>query len=172
MEKKVIYNNGNSELSVKFDGEIVTIEQKADGVGHNSIFMYEDELEDIYKFVKENAPSSIVPNDKKRLKHIERKVQEMLSSADSEGYAEVNILAIYNDMIWLIEQAEKVEQLEERIAEGVKSHWGCAPCLAYDKLQAKVERYEKALENILISPFPLDIDDAVAIAKQALEGEK
>jgi len=34
--------------------------------------------------------------------------------------------------------------------------------------QAKIERYEKALENILISPFPLDIDDAVAIAKQAL----
>ncbi|MGG3846722.1 hypothetical protein [Aeribacillus composti] len=36
----------------------------------------------------------------------------------------------------------------------------------------KAERYKKALENIVISIFPLDIDDAVAIAKEALEGEK
>jgi hypothetical protein len=36
----------------------------------------------------------------------------------------------------------------------------------------KAERYKKALENIVISIFPLDIDDAVAIAKEALEGEE
>jgi hypothetical protein len=148
MEKKVIYNNGNSELSVKFDGEIVTIEQKADGVGHNSIFMYEDELEDIYKFVKENAPSSIVPNDKKRLKHIERKVQEMLSLADSEGYAEVNILAIYNDMIWLIEQAEKVER--------------------YEKVLKQIASHELFTESYFCD---LEANELIYKAQEALEGE-
>lgn len=65
MKEKVIYNNGNSELSVKFDGEIVTIDQKVDGVGHNSIYMYEDELEDIYNFVKEKGSSGIGMSDKK-----------------------------------------------------------------------------------------------------------
>jgi RPA family protein len=38
--------------------------------------------------------------------------------------------------------------------------------------QTKAERYEKALENIVILIFPLDIDDAVAIAKEALEGSE
>lgn len=33
------------------------------------------------------------------------------------------------------------------------------------------KRYRVALENICVSPFQLDIDEAVAIAKQALEGK-
>jgi len=81
---------------------------------------------------------------------------------------------------WLIEQAEKVEQLEERIMEGVKSHWGCAPCLAYDKLQAKAERYEKALREIAneqeVGEGDFNAADVannlIATAKEALEGEK
>jgi septal ring factor EnvC (AmiA/AmiB activator) len=34
------------------------------------------------------------------------------------------------------------------------------------------KRYRVALENICVSPFRLDIDEAVTIAKQALEGEE
>jgi hypothetical protein len=61
--------------------------------------------------MKNNVKGGDGMSDKERLEHIEGKVQEMLSLADSEGYAEVNILAIYNDIIWLIEQSRKA--LEE-----------------------------------------------------------
>lgn len=52
-------------------------------------------------------------SDKERLEYIEEQVQELLTLADSEGCGEANLLAIYNDMVWLIEQAEKVERYEK-----------------------------------------------------------
>lgn len=106
MEKKVIYNNGNSELSVKFDSEIVTIEQKADGVGHNSIFMYEDELEDIYKFVKEKGSSGIGMSEK--------------LNGIKENWNNVDWGIDKNDIDWLIEQAERVERLERELQNEVR----------------------------------------------------
>ena len=54
-------------------------------------------------------------SDKERLEYIEEQVQELLTLADSEGCGEANLLAIYNDMIWLIEQAEKVERYEKAL---------------------------------------------------------
>jgi len=55
-------------------------------------------------------------NDKERLEKIKEKVNSLLYLGDSEGNGEVNINAIYNDMSWLVSQAEKVEQLEQEIA--------------------------------------------------------
>jgi hypothetical protein len=98
-----------------------------------------------------------------------------------EIYGEIN--AVMYPLKWidyLIEQAEKVKELEEKVEEGVKSHWGCAPCIAYDKLQAKAERYERVLKEIAeyektinknqVPPMRLLI--VLKKAKQALEGEE
>jgi L-rhamnose isomerase len=52
-------------------------------------------------------------NDKERLENIKKKVMDLRLLGDSEGNGEVNINAIYNDMSWIIEQAEKVEQLQQ-----------------------------------------------------------
>ncbi|MGG1480454.1 hypothetical protein ABE402_05890 [Bacillus smithii] len=75
---------------------------------------------------------------------------------------------------------ERMDQLLSQLSgfTNLEDGYGCRTNLFADEMSEligllvkeaeKVERYEKALENILISPFPLDIDDAVAIAKQAL----
>jgi hypothetical protein len=60
-------------------------------------------------------------SDKERLEYIEEQVQELLTLADSEGCGEANLLAIHNDMIWLIEQAEKVERYE-KVLKQIASH--------------------------------------------------
>jgi hypothetical protein len=54
MKSKVIYDNGNSKLIVEYDGEIVSLKQELDGVFNAEIYLYQDELEDILKFIKEN----------------------------------------------------------------------------------------------------------------------
>lgn len=51
--EKEIYNNGNSKMTVEFDGDIVTIKQQTDEIGEQSIYLYEDELEEICEFVKQ-----------------------------------------------------------------------------------------------------------------------
>lgn len=51
--EKEIYNNGNSKMTVEFDGDIVTIKQQTDEIGEQSIYLYDDELEEIYKFVQQ-----------------------------------------------------------------------------------------------------------------------
>lgn len=49
-------------------------------------------------------------NNKKRINSIEKRLENALSTlADSEGYAEINLLSLYNDVIWLIEQARKAD---------------------------------------------------------------
>lgn len=53
MKSKIIYDNGNSRLTVKYDGEIVTLKQELDGVSDVEIYLYQDELEDILEFIKE-----------------------------------------------------------------------------------------------------------------------
>jgi hypothetical protein len=50
MKSKTIYDNGNSRLTVKYNGEIVTL---LDGVSDVEIYLYQDELEDILEFIKE-----------------------------------------------------------------------------------------------------------------------
>jgi DNA repair exonuclease SbcCD ATPase subunit len=69
--------------------------------------------------MKNNVKGGDGMSDKERLEHIEEKVQGLLTLADSEGYGEAHLLTIYNDMIWLIEQAEKVEHLEQEAEEEI-----------------------------------------------------
>ncbi|MEX3713373.1 hypothetical protein ABFV99_13295 [Cytobacillus horneckiae] len=57
MGEKVIYDNGSSQLLVNFDGEIVRLDQETEGEIKNQIFLYKDELENAYDFVKGNTPS-------------------------------------------------------------------------------------------------------------------
>ena len=107
-------------------------------------------------------------NDKERLQTIK----------DQFEWGEENLESgIYNieseDVQWLISQAEKNKywriQHRKRADELEDAYFKIQ--LLENELQqakAKAERYEKALENIVISIFPLDIDDAVAIANQAL----
>jgi hypothetical protein len=52
MLKETIYDNGNSKVSIEFDGDILSIKQEGMDIGENSIYIYEDELETIYKLVK------------------------------------------------------------------------------------------------------------------------
>lgn len=84
---------------------------------------------------------------------------------------------------WLIEQAERVEELEQkandwrdeaikwniRFRESEESHLETKELL-YSTISEN-KRYKQALENITISPIPLEIDNAVNIARQALEGD-
>lgn len=37
---------------IRFDGEIVYLEQELDGEIANSIYLYEDEFEEAYRFIK------------------------------------------------------------------------------------------------------------------------
>lgn len=48
---------------------------------------------------------------KYRLNSIKKRIDNLLETADSEGYAEANILALHNDIEWLI---DKVEELLEK----------------------------------------------------------
>ncbi|MGG1291394.1 hypothetical protein ABE218_08565 [Bacillus smithii] len=133
-------------------------------------------------------------SDKERLEYIEEQVQELLTLADSEGCGEANLLAIYNDMIWLIEQAEKVEQLQRenekeqkrlrnQIYETVEEKFLLEKQLR--QAQAKIERYEKALKGIKNDIETDYTQEEIALgemtslltviyeqAQQALEGEK
>lgn len=99
-------------------------------------------------------------NDKERLEHIKSKIRDLLLLGDSEGYGEVNINAIYNDMSWLIEQAEKVEQLEQSLNDAAemaeqflndKYFYMDELKKAEQQLQqakAEVRKYENALREI------------------------
>jgi hypothetical protein len=74
------------------------------------------------------------------------------------------------DVEWLINRVEELEQeleLEKSTNKDFEAH------LLKQVESAKVqnERYKQALETITISPIPLEIDDAVNIARQALEGD-
>lgn len=53
MSEKVIYDNGNSKLVVKFDGEIVSLVQSSEDLGENIIYLYTDELRDVTDFINE-----------------------------------------------------------------------------------------------------------------------
>ena len=73
------------------------------------------------------------------------------------------------DVDWLIQQAERVQELEQVIGDLYEN------VAAFETLwleeKRKNQRYKQALENITISSIPLEIDDAVNIARQALEGD-
>lgn len=45
---------------------------------------------------------------KYRLNSIEERIDNLLETADSEGYAEANILALHNDVKWLINKVEEL----------------------------------------------------------------
>ena len=67
---------------------------------------------------------------------------------------------------WLL---NRIEELEEE-----RDDWTDTAYFYYmtnQVLREQNKRYKQALENITISPIPLEIDDAVNIARQALKGE-
>jgi chromosome segregation ATPase len=127
-------------------------------------------------------------SDKERLEHIKKKVRDLRLLGDSEGNGEVNVMAIHNDMMWLIEQAEKVEQLQQEV-ERLKDveyeldqklyqeQWNFLECnrerneykQQLQQAQAKIEHYEKELKSIEQNSF--EVFGAARIAKQALAGE-
>lgn len=130
-------------------------------------------------------------NEKQRLEHIENKVRGLLLLGDSEGNGEVNINAIYNDMSWLISQAQKVEQLEreiERLERRILELEDANQTLdvqvqnavhAYEIVFEKAVRYEKALKEIAEREEPRYQDEFGAYyygvsetVKQALEEGK
>jgi hypothetical protein len=57
MSNTVIYDNGNSKLTIEYDGEIVIIRQETRGIGESSIFMYDDEIDAIYGFIQRKKES-------------------------------------------------------------------------------------------------------------------
>jgi hypothetical protein len=55
LKEKMIYDNGNSKLTVKFDGELIALKQEIYGIDIiNDIHIYVDELEEIVKFIHKN----------------------------------------------------------------------------------------------------------------------
>lgn len=53
--EKVIYDNGNSKLTAKFNGEVIALTQEICDIAIiNDIHIYVDELEEIVKFVRGN----------------------------------------------------------------------------------------------------------------------
>jgi hypothetical protein len=107
-----------------------------------------------------------------------------------EKYSEVTVLEYINDveivgvdikdLVWLINRVEELEQEVNdwrdeaikwniRFRESEESHLETKELL-YSTISEN-KRYKQALENITISPIPLEIDDAVNIARQALEGD-
>lgn len=100
-------------------------------------------------------------NDKERLEKIKEKVNSLLYLGDSEGNGEVNINAIYNDMSWLVSQAEKVEQLQQEIAslkealnESVKTSVSLDNEL--QQAQKRIQYLENELRNCGYSDTDLD----------------
>ena len=84
-------------------------------------------------------------------------------------------------MKWLINRVEELEQEVNdwrdeaikwniRFRESEESHLETKELL-YSTISEN-KRYKQALENITISPIPLEIDDAVNIARQALESDE
>jgi DNA repair exonuclease SbcCD ATPase subunit len=100
-------------------------------------------------------------NDKERLELIKKSVQNLLSLADSEGIGEVDITEVYEDMSWLIEKAEKVEQSQQEIEQlnnlvKIKeSHEQQANNMVHlleqqlKQAQAKIDRYKNTITETL-----------------------
>jgi hypothetical protein len=70
----------------------------------------------------------------------------------------------------LLKQVESANELREE-NEQLKEDINTLENQYVHGLKVQNERYKQALENITISPIPLEIDDAVNIARQALEGD-
>jgi Zn-dependent M32 family carboxypeptidase len=120
-------------------------------------------------------------NDKDRLEHIKKKVSDLRLLGDSEGNGEVNVMTIHNDMMWLIEQAEKVEQLQQeqkrlknQIYETVEEKFLLEKQL--QQAQVKIEQCEKRLKHLIEESKWGNVETAlkrvVNIAKQAIEDLK
>jgi hypothetical protein len=93
-------------------------------------------------------------NDKDRLEHIKKKVSDLRFLGDSEGNGEVNVMAIHNDMMWLIEQAEKAEQLQRELQEleGQLRFEQNASEYNFNELEEAnktIDQYEKAIKEAL-----------------------
>jgi chromosome segregation ATPase len=134
-------------------------------------------------------------NDKDRLEHIKKKVSDLRLLGDSEGNGEVNVMVIHNDMMWLIEQAEKVEQLQQEV-ERLKDveyeldqklyqeQWNFLECnrerneykQQLQQAQEKIEQCEKRLKHLIEESKWGNVETAlkrvVNIAKQAIEDLK
>jgi hypothetical protein len=80
--------------------------------------------------------------DKERLEKIKEKVNSLLYLGDSEGDGEVNINAIYNDMSWLIFQAEKAEYYEMK-------YENTGAIFNRRHMLDKIERYENAIKECI-----------------------
>ncbi|MCG6198580.1 hypothetical protein H1215_15510 [Anoxybacillus sp. LAT_38] len=123
-------------------------------------------------------------NDKERLNEI---ITRYKNVKPFEIYSDTGIISMIQmdekDKDWLIEQAEKVEQLQQEIAslkealnESVKTSVSLDNELQQE--QAKTERYEKALREIAneqeVGEGDFNADDVannlIATAKEALEG--
>jgi hypothetical protein len=71
----------------------------------------------------------------------------------------------------LLKQVESANELREE-NEQLKEDINTLENQYVHGLKVQNERYKQALENIAISPIPLEIDDAVNIARQALESDE
>jgi|GEM_PF-2671810 len=120
-------------------------------------------------------------NDKELLQQIKNRINGLF------GFEEAPDNAMYymrkDQIVWLISQAEKVEQLQQEIAslkealnESVKTSVALDNELQQE--QAKTERYEKALREIAneqeVGEGDFNATDVannlIATAKEALEG--
>lgn len=122
-------------------------------------------------------------NNKERLESIKKKFSAQ-RSVNARTYESLDLYDLsYEEGDWLIEQAEKVEQLQQEIAalkealnESVKTSVALDNELQQE--QAKTERYEKALREIAneqeVGEGDFNAADVtnnlIATAKEALEG--
>lgn len=122
-------------------------------------------------------------NNKERLESIKKKFSAQ-RSVNERAYEPLDLYDLsYEEGDWLIEQAEKVEQLQQEIAalkealnESVKTSVALDNELQQE--QAKTERYEKALREIAneqeVGEGDFNAADVtnnlIATAKEALEG--
>lgn len=106
--------------------------------------------------------------DRKRLEHI--KTKTLWYEADEYGNAELNVQAIYNDMIWLIEQAERAQELGSSYKRTIKKqHTQIVDLMKQNK------RYREALTYVLKTHIeqyhdPKNmLDDIKFVVNEALE---
>lgn len=108
----------------------------------------------------------------KRLERIKEKMDNLKKIGDSEGNGEVNVLAIYNDISWLILQIEK---LEETLATEYSVHKSFEANIVREN-----NRYREALEQIKekgtygtnAQTGKIEMSYEAGIAYATLEGDK
>ncbi|SFA55535.1 hypothetical protein SAMN05192569_10638 [Parageobacillus thermantarcticus] len=119
-------------------------------------------------------------NEKKRIEKIKNIKNFPMYYQDELGGHRIRYFVDELDLNWLIQQAEKAEQLQERVEELEMKYENTGAIFNRQYMREKIERYEKVLKEMIEAKdladwlsqneWATEADYFVTKAREALEG--